>query len=86
MSAMIVDMIEEGGEEGVQCFCFGVINGGDRQSPEYSKRFCMVSSLKTENEEVDVTIDLSDIEVAAIQSVLSLGTLNVLQRARLPKA
>lgn len=70
----------EGG--GTSCFCLGVIDFAHRDT-EHSKRLCMVDSIEKEDDDgLDVMIDLTDVDVAALQATLSGGMLNIYQRAR----
>jgi len=73
-----------GDEAHPQCFCFGVIDPQERIDPEYSKRLCIVAPSEEEDEEMDISLDLSDVDAMAIQTIISCGTLGILKRARVP--
>lgn len=66
-------------ENGISCFCLGVINLDHRDSPEHNKRFCLVDNTQ---DGLDIAVDLTDVDVAAIQATLSSGMLAAYQRAR----
>lgn len=68
-------------EEGaLGCFCFGVVKRSARTSPEHSKRFCLTDN-RDDDDSVNIQIDLTDTDVAAIQTTFAGGMLAVYQRA-----
>lgn len=75
MEARTVEL--EGG--GTQCFCLGVIDFAHRDSEEHSKRVCIVDNTKGG---LNISLDLTDVDVASLQATLSGGMLAVYQRAR----
>lgn len=64
---------------GKSCFCLGIIDFDSRDLQEHSKRFCLVDDT---DDGLDIAIDLTDVDVAAIQATLSGGMLVAYQRAR----
>lgn len=74
MEARVVGL-ENGGET---CFCLGVIDS-DYRDDDNSKRVCMVDNIENG---LDIAVDLTDVDIAALQSTLSGGMLAIYQRAR----
>lgn len=69
-------MCAMGYESNGSFYCLGVIDPEARQTPGHSKRLCI-----QDGEEFDMIAEFADEELLVIQSVISHGLLNVLQRA-----
>lgn len=69
-------MCAMGYESNNSFYCLGVVDAEARESPAHSKRFCI-----QDGEEFDLIAEFADEELFIIQSVISNGMLNVLQRA-----